>query len=239
MTPLRLAILIDADNVSACNIHVLMEAASKLGCVKTCRAYGDWKHSPLLRSWKAQLLQRSDVEQVQQDVHKPGKNTTDIGIVIDAMELMHSGEYDGFCIASSDSDFTSLALKLKDNGFRVYGFGVKQTLKPLVKACDRFYFFEDLQKQKFAKLVAARKAEQAPVVSLLHRAVNDFADKNGWAALSEVGKKVTKKTVRKYGFGRISDLLRALPFFELRVDPQPSGMGGAMFVRWAGNCQGA
>jgi hypothetical protein len=234
MKTLRLAVLIDADNVRACNIHVLMDSASKLGCVKTCRAYGNW-NNPSLRPWKDQIELRDDMERIQQDKYTNGKNATDMTLAVDAMELLYTCEYDGFCVVSSDSDFTPLALKLKQNGRKVFGFGEKKTSPYLVDACDRFIYFEDLQDAASRKQIAEPRAEVTPLVSLLRRVVNEYADTNGWAPLSAIGERVPRDTLRQHGFARISSFLRQLPFFELRPGTQPTGTGGAMYVRWAGS----
>jgi uncharacterized LabA/DUF88 family protein len=225
----HLAVLIDADNASACSIQVVMEEVGKLGFARTCRAYGDWDNQNKLKSWKTELMRRDDIEQIQQDVFTKGKNATDIRLAIDAIEMLLSREYDGFCIVSSDSDFTPLVSRLKQGGMEVYGFGVRQTPQAFVNACKRFIFVENLRENE--------KQEESGAIAMLHKLVDTYADKTGWALLSRLGQRLPKKLVRRFGYSRISQMFRAIPKFEMRTNMHTTGVGGAVYVRWKGEMQ--
>src|SRR5580693_3176453 len=139
----RLAVLIDADNAQASITEGLLAEVAKYGTAHVKRAYGDWT-APNLRGWKDQLLAQS-IQPIQQFAYTTGKNATDAAMVIDAMDLLYSGRFDGFCIVSSDSDFTRLAARLRESGMTVYGFGERKTPKPFVAACDKFVYTENLR----------------------------------------------------------------------------------------------
>ncbi len=139
----RLAVLIDADNAQPSITEGLLAEVAKYGTAHVKRAYGDWT-APNLRGWKDQLLAQS-IQPIQQFAYTTGKNATDAAMVIDAMDLLYSGRFDGFCIVSSDSDFTRLAARLRESGMTVYGFGERKTPKPFVAACDKFIYVENLR----------------------------------------------------------------------------------------------
>ena len=138
----RLAVLIDADNAQPTMIEELLAEVAKYGTAHVKRAYGDWTGTNL-RGWKDQLLAQS-IQPIQQFAYTRGKNATDAAMVIDAMDLLYSGRFDGFCIVSSDSDFTRLAARIRESGLTVYGFGERKTPKPFVAACDKFIYIENL-----------------------------------------------------------------------------------------------
>ena len=138
----RLAVLIDADNAQAAITEGLLAEVAKYGTAHVKRAYGDWTGTNL-KGWKDQLLAQS-IQPIQQFAYTSGKNATDSAMVIDAMDLLYSGRFDGFCIVSSDSDFTRLAARLRESGLTVYGFGERKTPKPFVAACDKFIYIENL-----------------------------------------------------------------------------------------------
>ena len=216
-----LAILIDADNASPGIVKGLMDEVAKLGRATVRRIYGDWT-TPNLGSWKAVLLEHS-LQPIQQFAYTKGKNATDSTLIIDAMDLLYAGKLDGFCIVSSDSDFTRLAARLKESGKRVYGFGEKKTPRPFVAACDRFIYTEvftgvagETPKRKATDELAGDHA----FLDLVSGAVDDASDDSGWAQLGQVGNILTKKEPdfdsRNYGYSKLSDLLEASKYFELR-----------------------
>lgn len=216
-----LAILIDADNESPSIIQGLMDEVAKLGRATVRRIYGDWT-TPNLGSWKAALLEHS-IQPVQQFAYTKGKNSTDSALIIDAMDLLYAGNLDGFCLVSSDSDFTRLASRLKESGKRVYGFGELKTPKPFVAACDRFIYTEVLRAAAGGGLPRKSAAEMdrdAEFVALVGDAVDDSADDSGWAHLATVGGIISKKKPdfdsRNYGYKKLGELLDASTYFETK-----------------------
>jgi uncharacterized LabA/DUF88 family protein len=216
-----LAILIDADNASPNIVKGLMDEVAKLGRATVRRIYGDWT-KPNLGSWKDLLLEYS-IQPIQQFAYTKGKNATDSALIIDAMDLLYAGKLDGFCIVSSDSDFTRLAARLKESGKRVYGFGEKKTPRPFVAACDRFIYtevFTGVAGQTPTRKPAEALAGDQAFLELVSGAVDDAADDSGWAHLGQVGNMLTKKEPdfdsRNYGYSKLSDLLEASKYFELR-----------------------
>jgi hypothetical protein len=228
----RLALLIDADNAQPSIIEGLLAEVAKYGTAHVKRAYGDWTGTSL-KGWKEHLLAQS-IQPIQQFAYTKGKNATDAAMVIDAMDLLYSGRFDGFCIVSSDSDFTRLAARLRESGLTVYGFGERKTPKPFVAACDKFIYIENLN---YDETTTEAPAEQAPkparratatqlkgdtsLVSLLRNAVEAASDDDGdgWAPLSAVGNILTNQRPdfdsRTYGYARLSDLIDATTLFEL------------------------
>jgi len=237
---LRLAVLIDADNAQPSIIEGLLAEVARFGTASVRRIYGDWT-STRLTSWKKTLLQYS-IQPVQQFGYTQGKNATDSALIIDAMDLMYTRRFDGFCLVSSDSDFTRLAVRLREEGLVVYGFGEKKTPEPFVQACDKFIYTEVLRPvdapETAEKLPETRPAERAAipkkVVSLIAKAVEDVSEESGWAQLGTVGSNLTKLRPdfdsRLYGFRKFSDLVRALPeAFELEERQLPGGV--AIYIR--------
>ena len=225
----RLAVLIDADNAPADIIDRLLEEIAKYGIASVKRIYGDWSHG--LSKWKAALLPHAIIP-VQQFAYTKGKNATDMALVIDAMDLLYSGNFDGFCIVSSDSDFTRLASRLRESGLTVYGFGEKKTPEAFRKACDKFVYTEifrpEKQRQEKEKNngknhPAAEESAAAPdALPLLKRAVRENADDLGWANLGPIGSYISKINPdfdsRLYGYGKLSDLIKSFDIFEHRTD---------------------
>lgn len=216
-----LAILIDADNASPAIVKGLVDEVAKLGRATVRRIYGDWT-TPNLGSWKEALLEHS-IQPIQQFAYTKGKNATDSSLIIDAMDLLYAGNLDGFCIVSSDSDFTRLASRLKESGKRVYGFGEKKTPRPFVAACDRFIYteiFTSVKGQAPRQQPAAELDRDQRFVDLVGGAVDDALEDNGWAHLGAVGSILNKKEPdfdsRNYGYSKLSDLLEASKHFELR-----------------------
>lgn len=224
---LRLAVLIDADNASAAVTKELLEEVAKYGTLTVKRAYGDWTTQNLV-GWKDHL-HRHAIQPMQQFAYTKGKNSTDSAFIIDAMDLLYAGNVDGFCLVSSDSDFTRLATRLREAGKVVYGFGERKTPEPFIAACDKFIFTEVLKKP------AAGAATQAPVQvqdipalqGLLTHAIRETLRDTGWASLAAVGgfigKNNTSFDARNYGFSKLSDLVRKQPYLDFKEETDASG----------------
>lgn len=218
-TPLRLAVLIDADNASAALLPALLVEIAKFGTASVKRAYGDWTQSGL-SSWKKQLLDHS-VQPIQQFAYTVGKNSTDSALIIDAMDLLHAGNLDGFCLVSSDSDFTRLAARIREQGLAAYGFGRRETPRSFVAACDRFVYVENLgSASDRAPSTKARGRVQDPeLAKLLAEAVGDAVGDDGWADLAAVGSKLrllaSDFDSRTWGFPKLNDLVRAHPAYDV------------------------
>jgi uncharacterized LabA/DUF88 family protein len=225
----RLAVLMDADNVSASVTAALMAEIANFGTATVRRIYGDWT-TPNLQSWK-QVLAEHSIVPIQQFRNTTGKNATDSAMIIDAMDLLHTGRFDGFCLVSSDSDFTRLASRIREQGVPVYGFGESKTPRPFITACDRFVFTDVLtgstpgETTKRAPLKNL-KGDTA-LVNLLRKVVDDSADETGWANLGEVGSRITKQEpdfdARNYGFPRLRSLIEKIDLFQLEERPGPQG----------------
>ena len=204
----RLAVLIDADNAQASIVEELLGEIAQYGVASVKRIYGDWTDTRL-KGWKASLLEHG-INPVQQFAYTTGKNATDSALIIDTMDLLYTDKLDGFCIVSSDSDFTRLASRIREAGLKVYGFGEKKTPKAFMSACDKFIYTEILRKcdepseNKQKKVVAKTQKIDLKVLNMLRHAVDDTADEAGWAHLGSVGQNVPNKTPevdpRNYGF---------------------------------------
>ena len=229
----KFAVLIDADNAQASIVDGLLAEIAKFGVASVRRIYGDWT-STRLSSWKKTLLQYS-IQPVQQFGYTQGKNATDSALIIDAMDLLYTRRFDGFCLVSSDSDFTRLAVRLREEGLIVYGFGEKKTPEPFVQACDKFIYTEVLRPEPAmpgkpaATTKTVEKIVPKPIVALIAKAVEDVSDESGWSQLGTVGSNLTKVRpdfdARLYGFKKFSELIRALPdAFEIeeRLGTDPS-----------------
>lgn len=241
---LKLAVLIDADNTQPAIIDGLLNEVAKYGVASVKRIYGDWT-STNLRSWKENLLEYA-VQPIQQFAYTSGKNATDSAMIIDAMDLLYTERLDGFCIVSSDSDFTRLAARLREGGLTVYGFGEKKTPKAFVAACDKFIFTEILKEGQEEETEDGTRPAPKPqkdfkidrrLLNLLHTAVDDLADESGWAYLGSVGQNITNRSSefdpRNYGFKKLGDLFRAIPQFEIEERPQEGGGSGRqVYIRW-------
>jgi len=239
----KLAVLIDADNTQPAIIEGLLDEVAKYGVASIKRIYGDWT-SVHLRSWKERLLANA-IQPIQQFSYTTGKNATDSAMIIDAMDLLYSEKLDGFCIVSSDSDFTRLAARLRESGCTVYGFGAEKTPKAFVKVCDKFIFTEILLDNQEESEEEEGRRHTKPgkefkvdrkLLKLLRDAVDDIADESGWAYLGGVGQKVNNRSSefdpRNYGFKKLGDLFRALPQFETEERPQENGTGRQVYIRW-------
>lgn len=211
----NLAVLIDADNAKASAIAEILGEVARYGTATVKRAYGDWT-TPNLASWK-NVLHIHAVQPVQQFSYTKGKNATDSALIIDAMDLLHGGKLDGFCLVSSDSDFTRLATRIREAGLAVYGFGEKKTPQPFVAACDKFVFTEILgDPQDKAK---PKKATNSKLQEVLKLAISSVAQEDGWASLSVVGSLINKNDPsfdsRNFGYKKLGDLVRDQAYIEV------------------------
>jgi uncharacterized LabA/DUF88 family protein len=241
----KLAVLIDADNAQPSITEGLLAEVAKYGTAHVKRAYGDWTGTSL-KGWKDQLLAQS-IQPIQQFAYTTGKNATDAAMVIDAMDLLYSGRFDGFCLVSSDSDFTRLAARIRESGLTVYGFGERKTPKPFVAACDKFIYIENLTdtqsptaladaalKPKPATSVAQLKGDTA-LMNQLRNAIEAASDDDGWASLASVGHIITNQRPdfdsRNYGYAKLSDLMAATTLFELDRRSPGDGKPGVVYAR--------
>jgi uncharacterized LabA/DUF88 family protein len=235
---LRLAVLIDADNVPYNNVREMFEEIAKYGTPTFKRIYADWT-KPHITGWKNVLLQNA-ITPVQQYSYSTGKNSTDSAMIIDAMDILYSGKVDGFCIVSSDSDFTRLATRLREAGMKVIGIGEKKTLTPFITACDKFIYLEILKSPapSAPERLTGRAVRQSPakptvsiskvddaLIKLLSDSIVDLADENGWTFLGELGNFILKKKPdfdpRNYGFTKLVSLIKSINKFE--IDERESG----------------
>lgn len=227
----RLAVLIDADNAQASTLSELLSEVSRYGTASVKRAYGDWT-TPNLKGWKANL-QKHAIHPVQQFSYTTGKNATDSSLIIDAMDLLHSGQLDGFCLVSSDSDFTRLATRIRESGLAVYGFGEQKTPESFVAACDRFIYTEILRAESAAGN-PKKKPMGAPLERVIKPAVEVCAREDGWAHLSAVGNTILKThpsfDSRNYGYAKLSDLVRKQKYLEVEEITSKDG-AGVLLVR--------
>jgi uncharacterized LabA/DUF88 family protein len=216
----RFAVLIDADNTSPKVVEGLFQEVAKFGEASVRRIYGDFSNQHL-KSW-IEVLQKHAIDPYQQFAYTAGKNASDIALVIDAMDLLHSGRLDGFCLVSSDSDFTRLASRLREQGADVYGFGAKKTPESFKQACRRFIFTENLaaDAQSAGSNAAQSRSLESPsaAVSLLAKAVSQIESEDGWVSLGVVGTQLSNLSsdfdTRTYGFRKLSDLVRSTGAFE-------------------------
>jgi len=230
----RLAVLIDADNAPPSIATDLMGEIARYGIASVKRAYGDWT-TPNLKGWKQYLLDLS-IQPIQQFRYTVGKNASDSALIIDAMDLMHTGRFDGFCIVSSDSDFTRLASRLREQGLTVYGFGERKTPSPFVSSCDKFIYTDLLGAPPATQTggqaeASALNADQR-LARLMAEAVDDASDEHGWAQLGPIGSHIAKQAPdfdpRVWGFRKLSDLVRALEAYEV----EERGGGGQSSSIW-------
>jgi uncharacterized LabA/DUF88 family protein len=247
---LRLAVLIDADNVPYSGVKEMFEEMAKYGTPTFKRIYADWT-KPTVSGWKAVLLENA-ITPIQQYSYTTGKNATDSAMIIDAMDILYSGKVDGFCIVSSDSDFTKLATRLREAGMKVFGFGEKKTPKPFISACDKFIYVEILkdepetEESEPGKPASAKPlqqqikpAQKQPIlktdkklIKLIADSIEDIADENGWAFLGDLGNMLIKRMPnfdsRNYGFSKLVQLIRSIDRFE--IDQRETGKGNIKHV---------
>ena len=238
----RFAVLIDADNVSAKYIRLILDELSNDGIITYKRIYGDWT-SPTLVSWKNVLLDYS-ITPIQQYGYTTGKNATDSAMIIDAMDILYTGNVEGFCIVSSDSDFTRLASRLREAGKFVIGMGEKKTPAPFVAACNRFTYLEVLAQQPAAEVapaapldpVAGEDRMALPAIKAAIQAIADeTSDDEGWASVSDIGNILIKRfpdfDVRNYGFKKLTRFVDSLGLFEMRTVAGRDGSAKAVLVQ--------
>ena len=254
---LRLAVLIDADNVPYANVKAMLAEIARYGTPTIKRIYGDWTQ-PTLSGWKKVLLENA-VTPIQQYSYTTGKNSTDSAMIIDAMDILYTNRVDGFCLVSSDCDFTRLATRLREAGKLVIGIGEQKTPTPFISACDRFIYLEILsddkkKKQRSMKARGSQPALEEPgigmpaaavrqkgnrlpqeVSEMIIVSVNDLADENGWAFLGDVGNLLFKKQPsfdsRNYGYQKLSQLIQAMDRFEIEPRDTANAHVKHIFIR--------
>ncbi|MFA5495832.1 MAG: NYN domain-containing protein [Porticoccaceae bacterium] len=219
---LLLAVLIDADNANPAIVEGLLSEVAKLGVSSVKRIYGDWT-TPALGKWKAVLLEHS-IQPIQQFAYTAGKNATDSAMIIDAMDLLYTGDFGGFCIVSSDSDFTRLAARIRESGKVVYGFGEQKTPRPFVAACDRFIYTEvfaaaSSDGQAIARLSSQQLRQDTKLCNLFRQAILASSDDDGWSNLGAVGSHIANQMPefdpRNYGYAKLSELVQGIGLFTL------------------------
>ncbi|HYG02784.1 MAG TPA: NYN domain-containing protein [Chryseosolibacter sp.] len=240
---LRLAVIIDADNVPYGNVKAMMEEIAKYGTPTFKRIYGDWT-KPNTSGWKSVLLENA-ITPIQQYGYTVGKNATDSAMIIDAMDILYSGRVEGFCIVSSDSDFTRLAIRLREAGMVVIGIGERKTPEPFITACDKFIYIEILNYDEphtdgAAKKRGRGKKTETPqfdkrTLNVIKSSINDLADESGWAFLGEVGTLILKKQPnfdsRNYGFKKLLHLMKSFDSIEVDERQSETGTSRHVYVR--------
>ena len=236
----RLAVLIDADNVPYSNVKEMLEEISKNGTPTIKRIYADWT-KPTVSGWKSVLLENA-ITPIQQYSYTTGKNSSDSALIIDAMDILYSGKVDGFCIVSSDSDFTRLATRLREAGMKVLGFGEKKTPQPFIASCDKFIYLEILKNEPeevSSKQSTKPKNKKEPLNivdartrKLIVESVNDLADENGYTFLGNLGNFILKKKPdfdpRNYGFPKLLPLIKSMNLFE--IDERETGINNIRHI---------
>ena len=240
---LKLAVLIDGDNIPSTHVKEMMEEIAKYGNPTIKRIYGDWT-KPHLTKWKNVLLENA-ITPIQQYGYTTGKNATDSAMIIDAMDILYSEKVDGFCLVSSDSDFTRLATRLREAGMQVYGIGEKKTPSPFIVACDKFIYIEILKQQglenesESKETASGSKNDYDKItpkdVRFIASTIDDVADDDGWAFLGDVGSLLQKKQPnfdsRNYGFQKLTPLIKSIPNFEIERREDSRGRMKLIYVK--------
>jgi len=247
---LKLAVLIDGDNIPSAYVKEMMEEIAKYGNPTIKRIYGDWT-KPHLSKWKQVLLENA-ISPIQQYGYTTGKNATDSAMIIDAMDILYSEKVTGFCLVSSDSDFTRLATRLREAGMRVFGIGEKKTPNPFIAACDKFIYIEILKFQEGDDEeddgtgdVESPNKKRKPknevdkitpqVIRLITSTISDLADDDGWAFLGDVGGLLQKKQPnfdsRNYGFQKLTPLIKSIKHFEIEQRESSRGRYKLIYVK--------
>lgn len=240
---LNLAVLIDGDNIPSAYVKEMMEEIAKYGNPTIKRIYGDWT-KPNLSKWKNLLLENA-ITPIQQYGYTTGKNATDSAMIIDAMDILYSEKVNGFCLVSSDSDFTRLATRLREAGMQVFGIGEKKTPNPFIVACDKFIYIEILKNR--SKETHEETSESASiekehvdkitlgVVQLISTTISDLADDDGWAFLGDVGSLLQKKQPnfdsRNFGFEKLTPMIASIKNFEIEQRESQRGRSKLIYVR--------
>lgn len=235
----NLAVLIDGDNIPSAHVKEMMEEIAKYGNPTIKRIYGDWTN-PHLSKWKNLLLQNA-ITPIQQYAYTTGKNATDSAMIIDAMDILYSEKVSGFCLVSSDSDFTKLATRLREAGMQVIGIGEKKTPNPFIVACDKFIYIEILRKKSEEKLESKDKHETGidkitkKEIQLISTTIKDLSDDDGWAFLGDVGSLLQKKQPnfdsRNYGFEKLTPLIKSIDKFEIEQRENQKSRYKLIYVR--------
>jgi len=239
---INLAVLIDGDNIPSAYVKEMMEEITKYGNPTIKRIYGDWT-KPNLSKWKNVLLEHA-ITPIQQYGYTTGKNATDSAMIIDAMDILYSGKVNGFCIVSSDSDFTRLATRLREAGMQVIGIGEKKTPNPFIVACDKFIYIEILKTRSKGKESEEDKdgEEKDSYEKITHKeikliadSINDLSDDDGWAFLGDVGSLIQKKRPnfdpRNYGFQKLTPLINSINKFEIEQRENQKGRYKLIYVK--------
>jgi uncharacterized LabA/DUF88 family protein len=240
---LKLAVLIDGDNIPSAYVKEMMEEIAKYGNPTIKRIYGDWTN-PKLSKWKSVLLDNA-ITPIQQYGYTTGKNATDSAMIIDAMDILYSEKVNGFCLVSSDSDFTRLATRLREAGMQVFGIGEKKTPEPFIVACDKFIYIEILKNQSEENESPTNKSKSSQkesvdkitpkVIKLIATTISDLEDDDGWAFLGDVGNLLQKKQpnfdARNYGYQKLTPLIKSIKNFEIEQRESPKGRFKLIYVR--------
>lgn len=238
---MNIAVLIDGDNIPSAHVKEMMEEIAKYGNPTIKRIYGDWT-SPHLSKWKNLLLQNA-ITPIQQYAYTSGKNATDSAMIIDAMDILYTEKVNGFCLVSSDSDFTKLATRLREAGMQVIGIGERKTPNPFIVACDKFIYIEIIRKQTEKKESVNPKENTKDsidkitpkVIKLISTTISDLSDEDGWAFLGDVGSLLLKKQPnfdsRNYGFEKLTPLIKSIGKFELEQRENPKSKNKLVFVK--------
>ena len=238
---LNLAVLIDGDNIPSAYVKEMMEEITKYGNPTIKRIYGDWT-KPHLSKWKNLLLENA-ITPIQQYGYTTGKNATDSAMIIDAMDILYSEKVSGFCLVSSDSDFTKLATRLREAGMLVIGIGEKKTPNPFIVACDRFIYIEILKSQTEKAEAGTEKDNGKDSVDkitpkdikLIATSISDSSDEDGWAFLGDVGSLIQKKRPnfdsRNYGFIKLTPLIKSIGEFEIEHRESPRSKHKLIYVK--------
>ncbi len=234
----KLAVLIDADNAQPSIVDSLLAEIANYGIASVKRIYGDWT-TPSLKRWKEVLLQHS-IQPIQQFAYTKGKNATDSAMIIDAMDLLYTSNFNGFCIVSSDSDFTKLASRIRESGLLVYGFGEQKTPSAFVSACDKFIYTEVLRAKTDESEAIVKKSsnelkQDTKLVNLLRNAVEASSDESGWAQLGPVGSNIAKQSSefdpRNFGYGKLGELVTSTKLFDVEERQVGTSNSKALYVR--------
>ena len=238
---INLAVLIDGDNIPSAFVKEMMEEIAKYGNPTIKRIYGDWT-KPNLSKWKNVLLENA-ITPIQQYGYTTGKNATDSAMIIDAMDILYSEKVNGFCIVSSDSDFTRLATRLREAGMQVIGIGEKKTPNPFIVACDKFIYIEILKTKAKEKVSEDEKEADkesfdkisAKEIKLIATTITDLSDDEGWSFLGDVGGLLQKKRPnfdpRNYGFQKLTPLIKSIGQFEIEQRESQKGRSKLIYVR--------
>ena len=238
-TNINMAVLIDGDNIPSAHVKEMMEELAKYGNPTIKRIYGDWTR-PGLKKWKNLLLENA-ITPIQQYGYTTGKNATDSAMIIDAMDILYSGKVNGFCLVSSDSDFTRLATRLREAGMQVIGIGEKKTPNPFIVACDKFIYIEILKKKTLQK-TENKEVPEVTVdsitkkeIKLISSTINDLSDEEGWAFLGDVGSLLLKKQPnfdsRNFGFEKLTPLIKSTGKFEIERRENQKNKYKLIFVK--------